>query len=72
MAGENKNLLKIRPSVKYNKFFDELRPIFDDTCSKCALLFLFQSVPFCFYFKVFAYLCVLIYFIVNILNIQQH
>ena len=64
VAGENKNLLKIRPSVKYNKFFDELRPIFDDARSK--------SVPFCFYFKVFAYLCIFIYFIVNILNIQQH
>ena len=29
-AGEHKNLLKIRPSVKYNKLFDELRLIFDD------------------------------------------
>ena len=33
-ASEHKNLMKIRPSIKYNKLLDHLKIIFDDACAK--------------------------------------
>ena len=33
-ASEHKNLMKIRPSIKYNKLFDHLKIVFDDARAK--------------------------------------
>ena len=33
-TSEHKNLMKIRPSTKYNKLFDHLKIVFDDACAK--------------------------------------
>ena len=34
VASEHKNLMKIRPSIKYNKLFDHLKIVFDDARAK--------------------------------------